>query len=298
MSDLGDTIIDHNYLQQMRIRQSIPVAWCLDTKNVLDTQSFVPAILVKISTTTWELMDENDDEMKQLVWDGDEGVKNLFGIYIKQPDGAFCEHYQTLVTTSSAGGSQNKESTFFVSPTRDGLRKRAGDNMVMFAESMKKSALKRTGDNKICEVGEVVHVALKNEDKAKVDSGNLTGVIEKVDKTRSQARVAVKSGLLKSWYVYHRLGRVTGVGNNVELNGLTDALNGWESMKIISEREVARQESIVGGQGKGDVTCSCKGKCNSNHCSCKKAGRICASACHRNNFNCVNHDRVDMFLPK
>ena len=241
MSDLGDTIIDHNYLQQMCIRQSIPVAWCLDTKNVLDTQSFVPAILVKISTTTWELMDENDDEMKQLVWDGDEGVKNLFGIYIKQPDGAFCEHYQTLVTTSSAGGSQNKESTFFVSPTRDGLRKRAGDNMVMFAESMKKSALKRTGDNKICEVGEVVHVALKNEDKAKVDSGNLTGVIVKVDKTRSQARVAVKSGLLKSWYVYHRLGQVTGVGNNVELNGLTDALNGWESMKIILEREAARK---------------------------------------------------------
>jgi hypothetical protein len=107
-----------------------------------------------------------------------------------------------------------------------------------------------------------------------------------------QARVAVKSGLLKSWYVYHRLGRVTGKGHNVELN------NGWESMNIISEREAARNESIVGGQGKGDMTCSCKGKCNSNHCSCKKAGRICASACHRNNFNCVNHDRVDMFLPK
>jgi hypothetical protein len=80
-------------------------------------------------------------------------------------------------------------------------------------------------------------------------------VIVKVDKTRSQARVAVKLGLLKSWYAYHRLGRVTGVGNNnVELNGLTDALNGWESMKIISEREAARKESIVGSQGKGDVT--------------------------------------------
>ena len=182
-------------------------------------------------------------------------------------------------------------------PYRDALRNRAGDHMEKFAESMKKSAQKRSGGEKICEVGEVVHVALKNEDKAKVDSGNLTGVIEKVDKTRSQARVAVKLGLLKSWYVYHRLGQVTGVGNNVELNGLTDALNGWESMKIISEREAARQESIVGGQCKGNVTCSCKGKCNSNHCSCKKAGRICSSACHRNNFNCVNHDR-DMFLPK
>ncbi len=68
--------------------------------------------------------------------------------------------------------------------------------MEKFAESMKKSAQKISGDDKICEVGEVVLVALKNEDKANVDSGNLTGVIVKVDKSRSQARVAVKLGLL------------------------------------------------------------------------------------------------------
>ena len=72
--------------------------------------------------------------------------------------------------------------------------------MEKFAESMKKSAQKRSGDDKICEVGEVVHVALKNEDKAKVDLGNLTRVIVKVDKSRCQARVAVKLELLKSWY--------------------------------------------------------------------------------------------------
>jgi hypothetical protein len=196
----------------------------------------------------------DNDEMEQLVWDGDEGVN--FGINIKQPDGAFCEYYQTLVTTSSAGGSQNKESTFFVLPYRDALRKRAGDHMEKFAESMKKSAQKRSGDEKICEVGEVVHdVALKNEDKAKVDSGNLTGVIVKVDKTRSQARVAVKSGLLNSWYVYHRLGRVTGVGNNVELNGLTDALNGWESMKISSKKGGSNERIYCGWsrQGRRDM---------------------------------------------
>ncbi len=168
------------------------------------------------------------------------------------------------MTTSSAGGSQNKELSFFVLPIHDALRKRAGDHMEKYAESMKKSAHKRSGADKICEVGEVVHVALKNEDKAKMDSGNLTGVIVKVNKRHCQAHVAVKAGLLKSWYVYHRLGQVTGKGNNVELNGLTDALNGWESMKIISEREAARKEFIVGGQGKGDVTCLCKGKCNSN----------------------------------
>ena len=41
-------------------------------------------------------MDENDDEMEQLVWDGDEGLNNLFGVYIKHPNDAFCEYYQTL----------------------------------------------------------------------------------------------------------------------------------------------------------------------------------------------------------
>jgi hypothetical protein len=86
---LSPPILSCDAVQQICIRQSIPVAWCLDTKNVLDTQLFVPAIMVKNSKTTWELMDENDDEMEQLVWDGDEGVKNLFGIYIKQPDEAF-----------------------------------------------------------------------------------------------------------------------------------------------------------------------------------------------------------------
>ncbi len=46
-------------------------------------------------------------------------------------------------------------------------------------------------------------------------------------------------------------------------------------------------------QAKGDVTCNCKGPCNTDRCLCKKAGRICSSACHRNNFKCINHDRHD-----
>jgi hypothetical protein len=111
---------------------------------------------------------------------------------------------------------------------------------------MKKKALKKCGEEKVCEVGEVVHVCLKNEDKAKVDLGNLTGVIVKVDKTRSQARVAVKCGLLRSWYAYHRLGRVMDRSNDVMLNGLTDALNRWKSMKVMSEREAAQKGSLVG----------------------------------------------------
>jgi hypothetical protein len=57
-------------------------------------------------------------------------------------------------------------------PRRDALRKWAGEKEKA-AESVKKSAQKRTGDSdNVCEVlGEVVHVLLKDENKAKVNSG-------------------------------------------------------------------------------------------------------------------------------
>jgi hypothetical protein len=282
--ELADSVIDVRYLHKMRIRASVPVQWCVDTANIMSAKSFIAAFLVKISKSTWELMDDKGELLQQLDWDGDEGITNLFGTYLQQPNEAFCEYYETQL-------SEKKAETFFVSPKRDALRKRAGENMEKAASSMKKKAIEKYGNEKVCEVGEVVHVRLKNEDKAKVDSGNLTGVIVKVNKDRSQARVAVNCGLLKSWYAYHMLGRISGKSNDVALNGLTDALNGWESMKVISEREAARKASLVGGQGKGDVTCKCKGSCNTNSCSCFKAGRICCSACHRNNFKCCNNDR-------
>ncbi len=83
------------------------------------------------------------------------------------------------------------------------MRKRAHEKMTKAAVSMKKNVMKRVGNERIHEVGEVVHVPLKDIDKAKVDTGNLTGVIVQVDKVHSQARVAVKGGMLKPWYIYH-----------------------------------------------------------------------------------------------
>jgi hypothetical protein len=44
---------------------------------------------------------------------------------------------------------------------------------------------------------------------------------------------------------------------NIELLGLQDGYLGGETTKVNSEREVARNESLVGGQGTGDVTCNC-----------------------------------------
>ena len=289
--------MDGNYIQRMKLKEKVPIAFCMNEKNITKIQSFVPAILVRVGKNCWDLMDENDDQMDdQLQWDGDNGIANMVGMYIKHPDKEFCDYFQSYfqsLTMSTPTKSNKSNDTDTVTPRRSALRKRAGEKLQKAALSMKKRVLERVGEDKACMVGEVVHVPLKDMDKAKVDTGNLTGVIVQVDKKHSQARVAVKTGLLKSWYVYHQLGRITGSGNDVELNGLSETLANWKTLKVISEREAARNESMVGGQGKGDVTCNCKGRCNTNQCSCKKAGRICSSACHRNNFKCVNHDRGD-----
>ncbi len=148
----------------------------------------------------------------------------------------------------------------------------------------------KKGIGKVFEVGEVVLMPLHNFDKAKVDAQNLTGVIVKIDINRMLAQVVVKTGLLKQWYSYHKLTCIVGKGDNIELLGLQEAYLGWATMKVISEREASRNESLVGSQGMEDVTC-CKMACNSNCCSCFKAGRICTSACHCNNSKFKNQYR-------
>ncbi len=57
--------------------------------------------------------------------------------------------------------------------------------------------------------------------------------------------IVEKSGLLKQWYSYHKLTHVVGKGHNIELLGLQEAYLGWGLMKVISEWEASRNESLV-----------------------------------------------------
>ncbi len=292
VNDLPNNVqIDLAYLRELKLRESVPVAWCVQNHDVHCLKSFVPAFLTRINTHLWEITDEDDLEMAQLDWDGDEGVENLMGIYVQHPLQNFINYFLTRPSTAALSSTMSQDH-HKVSPHCAGLRKRAAGKLESCAKSMKVVAMKK-GAGKVFEVGEVVLVPLADVNKAKVDAQNLTGVIVKIDNNRMLARVVVKSGLLKQWYSYHKLTRVMGKGNNIELLGLQEAYLGWGLMKVISEQEVSRNESLVGSQGKGDVTCNCKSACNSNRCSCFRAGRICTSACHHNNAKYKNHDRDD-----
>ena len=159
-----DGIVNLEYLQKAKLREKVPIAYCTNVNDITNVASFVPAILVRVTQTKWELMDENDDEMEQLEWDGDEGIANMVGMYIRHPDREFCEYFKSM--TRVATDDDKMEMT----PKRKELRKRAHGKMVKASESMKKRALAKNGDNKVCEVGEVVLVPLNDMDRAKVAS--------------------------------------------------------------------------------------------------------------------------------
>jgi hypothetical protein len=146
---------------------------------------------------------------------------------------------------------------------------------------MKKTAARNSGTVKI---RSVVHIGISEFDNTKVDPPNLTCVV--VDQCANGTfRLACKRGVLNTTYTTNRM---TLLHCDMGLMGLENVYQQWAGMEKISKREAARALSIIGGQG--FVKCTCKGKCLTNSCTCKRLGRICNSRCHKGNNNCCNHD--------
>jgi hypothetical protein len=45
-------------------------------------------------------MDKNDDNMQQMEWDGDYGLANMIGMYIKHADTDICYYFKSLCLAS------------------------------------------------------------------------------------------------------------------------------------------------------------------------------------------------------
>ena len=136
-----------------------------------------------------------------------------------------------------------------------------------------------------------VQVSVDNVDRAKVDPTNATLVVVELVETGTKQkeikyRLACRMGKIKSLYERSYISPV--FGSTPELHGLQVALDSWAGMPEVSLRQAMAVQSTVGGQGM--VHCNCKGSCESNKCSCFKAGRKCNSRCHKGNTCCTNHD--------
>jgi hypothetical protein len=162
----------------------------------------------------------------------------MMGIYIQPPGTRFVEYFRVKQPLSTLTAANTHVQTLAISPKQRAIRKHAAESLIRSASKMKSNAIKKSG-TKHFDVGNVFKIALADVDKAKTEPQNLTGVIVDINPTTMMARVAVKLGVLKNWYAYHKLSHVSGRGNNLELLGLKNALLGWSMMATITEREAS-----------------------------------------------------------
>ena len=73
--------IDLEYLSNLSLRERVPIVWCVDTCDVHQVRSFVPAYLLRETKNMWEVTDVDDMVLQNLDWRGDEGIDNMMGIY-------------------------------------------------------------------------------------------------------------------------------------------------------------------------------------------------------------------------
>jgi hypothetical protein len=72
------------------INRIFPCVACNDQKNIRDRSTWIPAFLRKSSATTWDVLNVDFDHVvHNLEWEGDNGLENLWGLYLS---------YQVILT--------------------------------------------------------------------------------------------------------------------------------------------------------------------------------------------------------
>ena len=264
-----------------RVNSVFPIIYCTNNKDINDIANWAPCILRKVRKEQYEVLDQHEQDQleEDHSWGGNDGLSASWSMYYKYPNKEFLDAY-----LEDLEDAMNDIETHDVSPHHHNLRKKAAENVQKKADSVKKTVLKKS-PSLVFKLGDVVLIPLDDVDRTKVDGANLAGVVVLMSKLKSTCRVAVKQGVLKRAYVYHVLKPVPEASNNLDAMDLREAYENWRSLPTITEREAACFLS-VGGQG--IIHCNCRGSCTTNGCSCKKAGRLCSSRCHRNSKNCKN----------
>jgi hypothetical protein len=270
-------------MKSARIGSVFPIICCISNKDITALENWESCILKKVWKEMWEVLDVHQNEKVEddLELEGDDGLKNTWGLYYKNAGG---EYVTSFVTPAEMVQLDIEKQN--VSPKHASLCAKATSNIQKKAEAVTKKALTKSPTSTL-NLGNIILVPLDAVDRTKVDGGNLVGVIVLINKDKSTCRVAVKQGLLYRAYIFHSCRVVPKVSNNREGIDLKDAYIHWQGLPKITKREATCFVLSVGGQGM--VKCNCKGDCTTNSCVCKKAGRPCSSSCHRNSKCCKNN---------
>jgi hypothetical protein len=91
-----------SHLLAAPITQVFPCVTCNNHSNIKDPTLWIPVFLRKSGNTTWEVFDKIVGEVDpELEWDGDEGLKNLWGMYYRCPDSACIQRIQAVRTAKN-----------------------------------------------------------------------------------------------------------------------------------------------------------------------------------------------------
>ncbi|CAF2396358.1 unnamed protein product [Rotaria sp. Silwood2] len=141
---------------------------------------------------------------------------------------------------------------------REGQKHQAAE---FLQNTLKKQKLTNMG------IGDNVLISMPDVDRGPTDACNILGVIMEIK--YDKYKLGTQNGVLQGYYSYHQISKAPGVPTLL-IQDIED------EPKTL--REIARLQSITGGQGM--LKCNCKGGCKTNKCKCKQANLMCNSRCH------------------
>ena len=129
--------------KNLKLRESVPIAWCVDINQVCKMQSFVPAFLTRVTKHMWGVTDVDDLIIQNLDWKGDEGIENMMGVYIQHLGKRFMDFFKLVEPLCTLTDANAIAQSLAVLPNRKALRKRAAQNLVRSASQMKSNAIEK-----------------------------------------------------------------------------------------------------------------------------------------------------------
>ena len=135
--------VDLSELKSARIRSVFPIVRCINNKDITDPENWESCILKKVQKELWEVLNVHQNEKVEddLDYDGDDGLKNTWGLYYKNVSPGD-EYVTSFVSNTKMRQFDTEEHD--VSPKRKSLCEKATENVRNKADSVTKKALAKS----------------------------------------------------------------------------------------------------------------------------------------------------------